>query len=947
MPQLRIREEVLNVVLAELLSDRGLISIPESIRHSIKRGRRLPDITIADLSGVRIIIEGRIGNGHPIRNSLFQDARARVEEGLCPFCLAVLYPKGLSRIDSLDNLRNELAITPLIVRVVSEGSEGDWIETNVDGLTDILRRGYDLLVSEDVVTRAVEDLSDSIEKASEILVYTPATPGRLKELLGIPQVNKPNPAEDLRVCRIGSLTLVNALIFHQIISERESRILPPALAISDDYPSERIATAWNFILSEIDYVPIFSLSLNIVTALSGNPGLNEILRELARSAMRITSQRAALRHDLMGRIYHHLLADAKYFGAFYTKVPSATLLLKLTLDPLFIDVDWQDIESINKLRIGDLACGTGTLLKATLQSIVDNYVRACGEQQTRPDLRSLHRGLVEESLWGFDVIPFAIHLSASALVIHDPDVPFADMHLYTLPLGNGRRPNLGSLDFLLTPTLNVQADLFGSPTGPGRMIRSGQTNEPVKIPPLDLCVMNPPFTRSVGGNLLFGNAPDRQRTRMQTELKRIVRKHYVKANITAGLGSVFTALGHQLVKKGGHLALVLPRALLSGVAWEETRKLIGTNYHVRYIITSYEPGGWNFSENTSLSECLIVAKRLKQGETPCSTTFANLWRKPKTSIEALTVSKLIANEQGAQLDLEAGTCTLQTDRVKYGELIIAPPERIQSGQWNEACSFAQTELCRVAYFLAQEKIYIPGQGCVGSIPLVKLSTLGNLGPDRRDIHDGFSLSDTSTTYPAFWGHDTVSVKQLAQFPNHYLAALARAQTNRHLRNPNLLWSRAGRLLIAERLRLNNTRVVSVFLEQPVLSNTWWPFSATEASGVNTYDQERILALWLNSTLGVVSLIANRVETEGAWIDLKKPILESLLVLNPLALSNGQCQALLQAYDSLSKRDLCRLPEIDQDIVRGLIDSTIMSALGIPESLVSLRQMVSWEPLIQG
>jgi hypothetical protein len=56
-----IREEVLNVLLAELLEERGLWSVPESIRYLVRGAqRRLPDITLADLWGVRIIIEGRI-----------------------------------------------------------------------------------------------------------------------------------------------------------------------------------------------------------------------------------------------------------------------------------------------------------------------------------------------------------------------------------------------------------------------------------------------------------------------------------------------------------------------------------------------------------------------------------------------------------------------------------------------------------------------------------------------------------------------------------------------------------------------------------------------------------------------------------------------------------------------------------------------------------------------
>lgn len=50
----QVREEVLNVLLAELLEQRGLWSVPESIRRGAGgEHHRLPDVTLADLWGVR------------------------------------------------------------------------------------------------------------------------------------------------------------------------------------------------------------------------------------------------------------------------------------------------------------------------------------------------------------------------------------------------------------------------------------------------------------------------------------------------------------------------------------------------------------------------------------------------------------------------------------------------------------------------------------------------------------------------------------------------------------------------------------------------------------------------------------------------------------------------------------------------------------------------------
>jgi len=52
-----VRQEVLNVLLAQLLQERGLVSAPEQIQRSQGRGRRMPDVLV-DFQGLRLAIEG-------------------------------------------------------------------------------------------------------------------------------------------------------------------------------------------------------------------------------------------------------------------------------------------------------------------------------------------------------------------------------------------------------------------------------------------------------------------------------------------------------------------------------------------------------------------------------------------------------------------------------------------------------------------------------------------------------------------------------------------------------------------------------------------------------------------------------------------------------------------------------------------------------------------------
>lgn len=753
--------------------------------------------------------------------------------------------------------------------------------------------------------------------------------------------------DPIRVGRTAALTIVNAMIFQQVLSEYDKRVPPLRNVIADVSPVERLASVWEMILTDIDYIPIFRLARDLVVELSGTPGVNDALQTLARAAQRVTARRAALRHDLMGRIFHKLLTDAKYFGAFYTTVPAAALLLKLTLDPSVVPIDWSNVEGVRSLRIGDLASGTGTLLKAALQTVVDNNVRASAEQGRAPALKEIHKVLLEEVLYGLDVVPFAIHLAATALALHEPEVPFGTMNLFTVPLEapSNRSVRLGSIELFHSRRIPIQADLLGAVTPAAtRVTGAGDRPEVVEVPKLDLCVMNPPFTRSVGGNLLFGNLPETMRKVMQRDLRKMVKSYHIEASITAGLGSVFTALGHRLLRPEGQLALVLPRAVLAGVAWAPTRGLLARHYHVRAIVVSHEPNGWNFSENTELSECLIVAKRLRDGEEPGPTKVVNLWRRPKNSIEALAMAQQVIKARGASLEGD-GSDDLTLGSKKFGEVVLIEPARIRAGRLNEGSAFAQTDLSRVIRFLSQGRVWTPGRGCIGEAPMTPLSEVAEIGPDRRDVHDGFRLSGSETSYAAFWGHDADSVTRIAQHPNKHLAALTRPRHSRPHRDAALLWSRAGRLFVTERLWLITLRLVSVLLPNKALSNTWWPLVMKRGGAETRLEDEQILALWLNSSLGILTIMGARVDTRGPWIQMKKPLLERLPVLDPSSLERRQRTALTKLYHSLANHDFLRLPQVSRDQARARLDEGIMAALGLSDNLASVREMLSREPIL--
>ena len=191
MPQVNFREEVVNVVLAELLEQRGMLSVPETIRKLIARKTlALPDIVVADLLGIRMVVEGRFNSGPTSRESLLRDSKERVEQGISPVCLAVLYPPELRSAESLPNLRRNLETATLEIRVISENSDGEWMGATVDDIAEALRRSYELLVSEDVVVASVGEIASAIEIASALFARTKTLKSRFRKALGIPEDEK-------------------------------------------------------------------------------------------------------------------------------------------------------------------------------------------------------------------------------------------------------------------------------------------------------------------------------------------------------------------------------------------------------------------------------------------------------------------------------------------------------------------------------------------------------------------------------------------------------------------------------------------------------------------------------------------------------------------------------------------------------------------------------------
>ena len=146
------------------------------------------------------------------------------------------------------------------------------------------------------------------------------------------------------------------------------------------------------------------------------------------------------------------------------------------------------------------------------------------------------------------------------------------------------------------------------------------------------------------------------------------------------------------------------------------------------------------------------------------------------------------------------------------------------------------------------------------------------------------------------------------------------------------------MLISERLWLETTRVVAMRSDVNVLSNVWWPVRVTDES------QEKALIVWLNSSLGLLTILAQRTSTRGAWVALKKADLQEVPVLNVSGLPPTQLQDLSNLFDQMANDEFQRLPAMHHCPARRALDEALAQILNLP-NLTTLRHLLATEPTI--
>lgn len=679
------------------------------------------------------------------------------------------------------------------------------------------------------------------------------------------------------ILRIASFILFNASLFHEVLAGVRPEI-DPISSLSDPL-KDSLIKEWKKIL-KIDYAPIFKIGLRILKKLPSAPKIEYMLKEITDLSTKIASSGTYLRHDLMGRIYHRLLlrTTGGYYATYYTSIPAAVLLSTLIVKTPNSDNTWEfDNEKfLQGFRIIDPACGSGTLLSAIYSSIRNEFLL----KSTSKDIKTLHKILLEKSIYGLDILDYASHLTLTSLSLHNPKASFDSANIYTLPIGTQwQNVYLGSLDYLRP---EEQLTLLGKgwklPAKKYELNEVKEIYEPIELKPesFDIVIMNPPFSRSAKPNIKFGFAIEEVKKLMNKKLGEISKSRFIELRNNekidlkgigqAGLGAYFVFVADRLLKNGGRLGLVIPRTLLSGVSWEKVRRLLYWNYEIEYIISNSDPGdrslgieGWNWSENTDLSEVLIVARKTNRPIGKRRTLYINFWNKPSNAVESVLVSQQIQSFKDDDLKLltNGDYRDLVLDNKEIGSLYCVKQKDL-STNWLHACLFTNPELQE--FVSSMRKKFTPLL-----VQLKNIKEIEHFGIDCGSVSRNFKPTNMTTKMKAVWGYGIKMNKMEIPKKDLKYVRLKPKSSSKSVKK--------GNLLIPYTMYLQNHKICAFYAPEDVISNTFWTVKVSDEL------YAKLIILWLNSTFGLIELLSQGLASKGFHFEFKQANIRKIKVPN--------------------------------------------------------------------
>lgn len=984
-------EPTINTNISEILdSMKNSWTVMGEQIGAISDSRRRPDIVVSELGLPTIVIENETNDQNVDRDAM-RKLGVTINNQTVKIVIGLLSPNVL-RNYSGQELREQIGHVNFRYALYTKfdsnsGGGGErqynakinrWPETGfVDGDINDLAEFISYCQMSALPTKTyVEIIERSIKDVSQELNHYPEVVANISNIL--------HQQETEQTVRMAMTIELSALIFHETISPHYGKIPSIGKLMSTDariqlpFP-QRLIDTWNVILDEINYWPIFDIARSLLEEIPIEQS-SPIIKKLADVALDLIQKGMSAAHDLTGAIFQQMISDRDFLAANYTRPESAALLtcmaLQNTNQQLHQEPCSDDNEGLKylqnqltKLRVADLSCGTGTLLVYSYKRLAMLYEHAGLHVDT------LHPTIMQSVILGCDVLPSAVHLTASALAGLYPGIKFDHTELHLAKYGIiDKIPHLGALDLLEGATL-ISDHFLGRDsrlTGSGERDTASSMRASISHNSVDYIVMNPPFTRPTNHTratamvinpavAAFVMSDDDQRV-LGHKLSQLGNN--TVGNGYAGLGSYFVALADLKLKRGGTLALILPSTILSGSSWQDMRQHIANHYNNIFVISisAHSSKEMSFSSDTDMAEIILIATKDNSTD-PLPVTnkrgiFVTLNRAPNSANESIILAKqILKHDCIAKLESQpVGGSQITFGDDVVGSMLSAPMTRPywQCGQIRDL------SLAQFLYHLEQGIVKDFRGGSSYTIPITTMGSLlssinlskrtsrrgSNLGVAHRTIKSKFHLQTIdNTTRPAFpclWSHDRRRETKLIVQPDTEL--IVKDTTNNGMKYVNNMWrSTSSKICFNYTFRYNSQQLCVAYLTKLVLGGRSWP-----NINLRSPEHAKVISIWCNSTFGLLVHWWMASRSQSGRGSLTRTAAIDMPIIDPDGLSNEQINSIKQIFDRVKDRELLRVNEICNDDTRMYIDHHLSKVLGLHDFDIGLlRQKFAVEPGIVG
>ena len=965
-----MHEQTFNEALAEALRQRRQSwrhdpnsVLAERLRTLADAARERPDILVAPPDIYPVIIEVEFDE------PAFADARrklGRLVVGTTDRVRAVIAVGVPDEVKgwSIDQLRECLAqpdgveLRLAVLYAGPSGTDADasvWPEAGyVTGSVDDLAVMCEYASAPPLLVAATaDDVAERIHSLANYLYRSmpPGVAGAIAHTLG--------QRDDVQGLRMACCIWLTSLRLHNLLATNSSPLQDAGLQTIAQIRAANLSVLsltalrreWDKILA-INYGSIFNTAR---TALDDRMPIEQgvhVMQQLAEMAESITALRLGNHVDFAGELFPKLLDDREETAAHYTLPETAELLARLAVSRLNRP-DWSDAAAVANLRIADLACGTGTLLRAAYRQIRQRHESAGGSSA------NLHRTMMEQSITGLDINALASHMTAAGLSSAEIATEYHTARIASVAVLGGKT---GSLELIEDEQIT---DVTGQTVQTATANRSAPTMLPVPHHSMDLVIQNPPYSRARGERALFdvSGIDDKQRQRSLKRLTHIRNGLRAAGNeVTdgqAGMGADFSALADRKLQDGGIFATVLPLTAAHARSWEGFRRTIENEYRDITAIAFSAHESAMMSADTYMNEMLLIATKRAEGDDAGrdGVLCVNLHIPPASTSEAFWYAQLLhgIDRAGRSSDV----------------INISPTARQQIGSWVQlrtpqpgfpwfAAGIRNRHLAVVFTGFMERRLYSleSSQSWELQLPFTTLDQVVGIGPTHDlighpiggDGRGAFTFAPLQRgdypTYPSLWSADAESQRSILTLPTH--GGNPAITDEDRLRQ---MLAQRSDLFISRNLRLTSQALAAARTERLMMGGSTWTALLSDDDGTKS-----ALAIWLNSTLGLMvrTCYAQTTQTGRARLQIRG--LAGFPVPDFAADSDAGQQAraiAAQHIEELAALELQPASYAFQDANRQRVDSVALAMVGLGENqqanaaVAALRQQWCREPSVHG